>query len=612
MKPISRLPSPCRSRSALVAGLTLLVLGLFGGCASPIALTSTPAGATAYVDGKPVGQTPAQLNLDSKKPVSVALSLDGYFPESFTFVPAENQHEVAVRLEPKTQVRTYDFNSNPDGATVAIDGQPVGTTPITGAKVVYTRDSKISPWQGKTLVVSKTNYQSESMALSTATNSVPTIGLTLLREERVYSVVATTTDGAELNAEVILDEKVVGQTPLKLPVTFQRPDKSSPWPKFNLTVVVPAKYKPESRVLDYPGGTSVECKLQAITEITTTFAYPALVMTPTGVAFQATQVKAIASLNIREPAEIISDLKPVTNYVRKDLKESAATRVDSVNSFCVTPDGQHVLFSLTEHDEQGNLYSNLLIKQTDDVASGVARLTQGTRYLDTVPYIANDGSNFLVFASNRSDRSKPDIFRVNLIDNRFSGGISRLTSDMRFNFRPTYGDSNRQLFYLSVEPNFPLAEFQVSSIRFDGSLPTQLPISALEINNTFAEKLFFVKLDEDSKKKQIYSTTADGKLETALINQDDFRRSNCFNPAVSPDGTKLLFVSDQGVDDQGRHHNDIYMVNADGTNLQRLTQNPSDDILPAWSPSEEGVIFFLSNRGGAYNIWRLKLSTGSK
>jgi len=54
------------------------------------------------------------------------------------------------------------------------------------------------------------------------------------------------------------------------------------------------------------------------------------------------------------------------------------------------------------------------------------------------------------------------------------------------------------------------------------------------------------------------------------------------------------------------------MINADGTNLKRLTQNASDDILPAWSPAEEGVIFFLSNRGGAYNIWRLKLTTGSK
>jgi Tol biopolymer transport system component len=54
------------------------------------------------------------------------------------------------------------------------------------------------------------------------------------------------------------------------------------------------------------------------------------------------------------------------------------------------------------------------------------------------------------------------------------------------------------------------------------------------------------------------------------------------------------------------------MINADGTNLKRLTQNASDDILPACSPAEEGVIFFLSNRGGAYNIWRLKLTTGSK
>jgi hypothetical protein len=592
--------------------LTLAALGLLGGCAGPVALTTNPSGAMAYVDGKSVGTTPAQVTLDGNKPVSVALNLEGYFPESFTYQPTGDQHEIAVRLEPKTLTRTYDFASNPDGAAVIIDGQPAGSTPVSGAQVIFTRDSKTEPWQNKTLVVSKTNYESETVLLEAAAASVPTVGLTLLREDRIYTVVATTMEGAELNAEVSLNGTAVGQTPLKLPVTFQRPGKSSPWPRFNLSVVVPAKYKSESRVIDYAGGTSLAFKLQPITEITTAFIYPTLVMTPTGVAFKAAQINAIASLNPREPVEIVSDLKPVTSFVRKDLKESTATRAESVNSFCVTPDGQHVLFSVTEHDDQGNLYSNLFIKQTDDVASGVSRLTQGPRYWDTLPSIANDGSNYLVFASNRSDRSKPDIFRVNLIDNRFSGGISRLTNDTRFNFRPTYGDSNRQLFYLSVEPNFPLADFQVSSIRFDGSLPTQLPISALEINNTFAEKIFFVKVDEDSKRRQIYSITADGKLETALVNQEDFRKSNCFNPAVSPDGARVLFVSDEGVDDQGRHQNDIYMINADGTNLQRLTQNASDDIMPAWSPAEEGVIFFLSNRGGAYNIWRLKLTTGSK
>ncbi len=611
MTPISRQAiRPCSS-SLPVAGLILLALGLLAGCSSPIALTTNPSGATAYVDGKPVGLTPAQLSLDSKKPVSISLSLDGYFPEAMTVQPAEDQHEIAVKLEPKTLTKTFDFSSNPDGATVTIDKQQVGTTPVNNVKVVYTRDNKTRPWQEKTLVVSKTNYQSETVTLAATTNSVPTVNLALLREDRVYTIVAATTDGSELNADVTLNGTVVGQTPLKLPITFQRADKSSAWPKFDVTVVVPAKYKPESRVIDYAGGTSLEFKLQAITEITTTFVYPTLVMTPAGVAFQAAQIKAIASLNLREPSEIVNDLKPVTNFVRKDLKDAAATRVESINSFCVAPDGQHVLFSVTEHDEQGNLYSNIFIKQTDDVASGVARLTNG-RYWDTVPYIANDGSNFLVFASNRSDRAKPDVFRFNLVDNKMASGISRLTSDMRFNYRPTYGDSNRQLLYISVEPNFPLAEFQVSSIRFDGNLPTQLSINALEINNTFADKIFYVRLEEDSKKKQLYSSTVEGKLETALINQEDFRKSNCFNPAASPDGTRVLFASDQGVDDQGRHHNDIYLVNADGTNLQRLTQNPSDNIMPAWSPSEEGVIFFLSNRGGAYNIWRLKMNTGSK
>ena len=375
---------------------------------------------------------------------------------------------------------------------------------------------------------------------------------------------------------------------------------------------MPAKYKPVATVIDFAHGTTIAVKLQPITEITTTLICPALVMTPTGVVFKALPTTALGILSTRESTEVVTDLKPVTNFGRKDQKEAAATRAESINSFCLTPDGQHVIFGLTEHDEQGGLYSNLFIKQADDAASGVARLTQGSRYWDTLPDIANDGSNYLVFASNRSDRNKPDIFRVSLIDNRLSGGISRLTNDARFNFAPTYGDSNRQLFYLSTEPNFPLAEAQVSNIRFDGSLPTQLSISASEINNTFAEKVFFVRLDEDTRKKQIFSITADGKLETALINQEDFRKSNCFNPAVSPDGTRVLFVSDHGVDEQGRHNNDIYLANADGTNLQRLTQNGSDDLLPAWSPSEEGVIFFLSNRGGAYNIWRFKLSTGSK
>jgi len=599
--------SPLRFNLVLGSGLVAALL-FAAGCASPLPVTSNPSGATVMVDGKGLGATPAQFTPDGNKPVAVEFRLDGYFPESFTFQPGPDAKGISAQLEPRTQTKTYDFSSQPEGAAVAIDGRPVGTTPLANVKVTYERDEKTSPWKTKTLTVTKTNYQSETVTLAAATAAVPRVDLALLKEDRVYQVTATTTDGAELNADVTLNGAVVGRTPLKLPLTFQRPNKSAPWPRFNVSVEIPAKYQPASTVLDFartaPG---VAFKLEPITEITTTFTYPALAMTPTGVAFRFQRTNAIAILSTREPAETISDLKPVTNFGRQDVKD-AASRAECVNSFCVSPDGQNIIFSLTERDDQGGFYSNLSIKRADDVGGGVARLTQGPRYADTLPYVANDGSNYLVFASNRTDRTKPDIFRVNLVENRLSGGISRLTNDSRFNFGPSYGDSNRQLFYLSTEPNFPTAESQISSIRLDGSLPTQLSINALELNNVFAEKVYFVRLDEDTKRKQIYSITADGKLETALLNQEDFRTSNCFNPSVSPDGTRVLFVSDHGVDDQGRHNHDIYLVNADGSNLQRLTHNGSDDVMPAWSFSEEGVIYFLSNRGGAYNVWRLKVS----
>ena len=609
---VPRETKPSLIRSLFPGLLTAISILIMAGCASPISVSSNPPGASVSANGKGLGVTPTQLTLDSKGPVDLEFRLDGYFPETAMVIPGSAQTQVSVRMEPTTLKKNYDFTSTPDGATVSLDGHPVGTTPATGVSVTYTRDDKNSAWKTHTLSFAKLNYQTDTVTLSASADAVPAVSLALLRDDRVYNITATTSDGQELNADVTLGGKVVGRTPLKLPLIFQRPNKNTAWPKFEYSVEVPAKYKRVAGVIDYASMANLGAKLEPIIEISTQLVGPVLELSPTGVVFKSSRVSTNAVLSTRESAEIISDLKPVTDYKRKDLPDAPATRAESINSYCVSPDGQNVIFSLTERDEEGGLYSNLFIKRSDDVAGGVARLTQGNRAWDTLPYIANDGSNYLVFASNRSDRTKPDIYRVSLIDNRLSGGISRLTNDNRFNYAPSYGDSNRQLFYLSTEPNFPKAESVVSSIRIDGSLPTQMAISALEVNNTFAEKVFFVKRDDDTKTKQIYSITADGKLETALINQEDFRKSNCFNPAISPDGARILFVSDQGADDQGRHNNDIYLANVDGTGLHRLTQNGSDDIMPAWSPSEEGVVYFLSNRGGAYNIWRVKLSSGTK
>ncbi|MEV4758117.1 VWA domain-containing protein [Micromonospora sp. NPDC049559] len=76
-------------------------------------------------------------------------------------------------------------------------------------------------------------------------------------------------------------------------------------------------------------------------------------------------------------------------------------------------------------------------------------------------------------------------------------------------------------------------------------------------------------------------------------------------PAVSPDGGRVAFVSDRGGSD------DIWLVNADGTGLRRLTDHPGEDTWPTWSPDgtriafsstrddPDGDIYVIAAAGGA-------------
>lgn len=63
---------------------------------------------------------------------------------------------------------------------------------------------------------------------------------------------------------------------------------------------------------------------------------------------------------------------------------------------------------------------------------------------------------------------------------------------------------------------------------------------------------------------------------------------NDYNPAWSPDGSKLLFMSDMT---SNGHDRDIFVVNADGSGLFNLSASSNFDVEPVWSPDGTRIAY---------------------
>ena len=78
------------------------------------------------------------------------------------------------------------------------------------------------------------------------------------------------------------------------------------------------------------------------------------------------------------------------------------------------------------------------------------------------------------------------------------------------------------------------------------------------------------------------------------------------HPDWSPDGTKIAFYSNL--------HNiaqqDIYVMNADGANIVRLTNHPKSDRLPAWSPDGQWIAFMSTQGGTGWDIYIVNANGG--
>lgn len=91
----------------------------------------------------------------------------------------------------------------------------------------------------------------------------------------------------------------------------------------------------------------------------------------------------------------------------------------------------------------------------------------------------------------------------------------------------------------------------------------------------------------------VWVMDADGSNKTRLTNNSAAN----FGPFFHPSGDRVIFSSNMH-DPTGRAF-DLYLINTDGSGLERVTVHPDFDGFPVFNPVDPTTFVFASNRGGS-------------
>lgn len=114
---------------------------------------------------------------------------------------------------------------------------------------------------------------------------------------------------------------------------------------------------------------------------------------------------------------------------------------------------------------------------------------------------------------------------------------------------------------------------------------------------------FYFPENEAAEHNQLYIMNADGTEQTRLTSSSEFDQ---FHPSVSPDGTQIAFTQTTG-----EEQSNIFVMDLDGSNITQITENESLNYEPTWSANGERIAF-VSTRDDNEEIYVIDIATGEE
>ena len=196
--------------------------------------------------------------------------------------------------------------------------------------------------------------------------------------------------------------------------------------------------------------------------------------------------------------------------------------------------------------------TNVPPKPTDTATSPPTEVSQPTGTSTPLPPLTGIGGGVIAFVSNRDGNFEIYVMNADGSDQR------RLTYNTVGDWAPAWSPDGKQLAFTSERDG----NFEIYVIDFSDGIG-------------------------------VHVSEQDPPVQKRLT----YRETNDWDPDWSPDGSQIVFHSEHG--EKGF---DIWMINADGSDPQQLSNNADEEIHIAWAP--DGSRFAVESNGdGNYQIY---------
>lgn len=149
-------------------------------------------------------------------------------------------------------------------------------------------------------------------------------------------------------------------------------------------------------------------------------------------------------------------------------------------------------------------------------------------------------------------------------------------------FNPDWSPGDKRIVFESTKDG----KFAIYTIRSDGSDLKKL--TSGEANDEQprwspdGKQIVFISDRDDHL--QLYLMNADGSNQRRLTNSPDID----YLPDFSPDGKRVVFMSRK---DRASAIHDLYTIRTDGTERIQLTGEATNEMSPLWSPDGKRILF---------------------